>query len=365
MKNLMKKFFRLTGYITVSILSVALLGLVSCDDETMVTSPYLDFLNINSFTINGVEGEIDHKKAVITVNNMPMGTDVSILTPQIEIESGAVVTPASGEAVSFLTPQKYTVVKDGRYRTYKVTVNVAKVQILKFSINGHGGIIDNYGKTVDVYLPAGTSLTGLTPVVEYTKDAVLTPDAGTAQDFTSPVKYTISHLGHDYEYTVTVHIGTPHVISDSDTVVPAWWPCATAEINVQWDNPKPSPENPTAKCITVWRNPADEPWTGGGLSGVNLDPSVYKVFRVAILKEYAGNVQMEIQGDGAANQYLKVPYSASALGEWQVLTFILPDNHGFSNIHTVLIAPHVDDTKQDPNFFGHRIYWDQLIAYPN
>jgi hypothetical protein len=364
MNNLTKNVCRKSGYIPVFALCTVLSILVSCDDkEPATTDPYLDYLNINSFTINGVEGEIDHKNAVITVDNLPMGTNVSSLAPEIEVAEGAEVSPASSVAVNFGSTQQYTVVKGNRYRVYKVTVSVAKVQIVKFSINGHDGVIDNYGKTVDVYLPAGSSLTGLTPNVECTEGATIT---SASDDFTTPVTYTLSHLGNNYEYTVTVHTGNTLIISDSESVVPAWWPCGSVpEISPQWDNPKLAPENSTAKCVSVWRNPADDAWTGGGLSNLNIDPAVYTIFRVVVLKEYAGNVQMEIQGNGAGNQYLSMLYSSEAVGEWQVLTFRLPDDHGFSSIHSILIAPHVDDTKNDPAFFGHRMYWDQLIAYPN
>ncbi len=366
MNDLIKIVYRKAGRISFFVLFAVLSGLASCDNEPAEQSPYLDYLNINSFIINGVEGEIDHKKAVITVDNLPMGTNVSSLAPEIKVGAGAEITPASGVAVNFASTQKYTVVKDKRYRTYQVRVNVAKVQILKFTINGYAGIIDNYGKKIDVYVPAGTPLTAMTPDVKYTEGALLTPDPAAAADFTSPVKYMLSHLGNSYEYTVTVHLGNPHIICDSETVTPGWWPCGSVgEISTTWENPKPSPENSTAKCVSIWRNPADDPWTGGGLSGLSIDPAVYKVFRVVVLKEYAGNVQMEIQGNGAGNQYLWQPYSAEALGEWQVLTFKLPDDHGFSLIHTMLIAPQVDDTKTDPNFFGHRMFWDQFIAYPN
>ena len=346
------------------LLSLSVSGLLSCKDDPEQPI-YLDYLNINSFVINGVEGVIDHKKAVITLN-MPMGTSLGNLTPEITAEPGAVVTPASGVAQNFATTQRYTVVNNGRYRVYQVNVTVAKVQITQFDLQGQVGIIDNYGKKIDVYVPVGTSLTGIVPTIKYTEDATLTPDALTEMDFSDSVRYTLSYQGVDYEYTVKVHYGTPYTIFDGETVAPDWWIAGSAgDINKAWDNPKPSPENSTSKCLTVWRNPGDDPWTGGGLSGLNIDPNVYKVFRVAVLKDYAGNVQMEIQGNGAENQYLQQPYVEAGLGEWQILRFELPEDHGFSQIHTVLVAPHIDDTKTDPNFFGHRMYWDQVIAYEN
>ena len=44
-----------------------------------------------------------------------------------------------------------------------------------------------------------------------------------------------------------------------------------------------------------------------------------------VLKNVAGDVQLEIQSNGEQNKdWLKASYSADALGEWQELTFTIP-----------------------------------------
>lgn len=92
--------------------------------------------SILSFTIDGVEGEINEiAKSVVVM--MPEGTDVTHLIPTIEVSEGATVSPASGEAQDFSAPVTYTVTaQNGTTADYRVTVIVA------------GGEIEPTGKTV-------------------------------------------------------------------------------------------------------------------------------------------------------------------------------------------------------------------------
>lgn len=350
------------------LMCLIVLGIIACDDDEKDTPAYKDFLNINSFVIDGIEGEINHEEAVITLV-MPMGTELTNLTPDISLQQGATVTPLSGEAQNFLTEKKYTVINQGMYRVYKVNVNELRLGITSFMIGNHKGIIDDYSKTIKVYMPLGSNVTSLSPTIQYTEGATISPENSSVIDFTNPVNYTVEKSGYKMEYKVSIVFGEPPLtIYNGEDIAPAWTIIGNGDISSAWDNPSPSSLNRTEKCATTWRNPGDDPWQGGGLWGLDINPSVYKIFTVLVLKEYAGNVQMEIQGlnengEGMPNQYLKQMYSADALGKWQRLTFKLPSDHGFAKIHGILIAPHSEDTKNDPDFFGHRVYWDQLMAY--
>ena len=89
--------------------------------------------------------EIDYEKMTITVN-VPFGTDVTALTPEIEISAGASVSPASGEAQDFSQPVKYTVTaEDGITRQeYQAAVVVEEeksheAEILEFTVPGQIG----------------------------------------------------------------------------------------------------------------------------------------------------------------------------------------------------------------------------------
>ena len=129
--------------------------------------------------------EIDYEKMTITVN-VPFGTDVTALTPEIEISAGASVSPASGEAQDFSQPVKYTVTAEDSKTTreYTVTLTVGGEVVLDTSAEPAAGVTlsgNNYtvvaggaaaATTVKVSLTYSGSpiadLTGYTLAVEAT-----------------------------------------------------------------------------------------------------------------------------------------------------------------------------------------------------
>lgn len=76
---------------------------------------------INSFKINGVAGTIDHDNRSITVI-LPDGVDLKNLTPQIDLQPGVSISPASGVAKDFTNPVPYTVSLGSASAVYQVTV---------------------------------------------------------------------------------------------------------------------------------------------------------------------------------------------------------------------------------------------------
>ena len=80
-------------------------------------------------------------------------------------------------------------------------------QMLDFELAGAKGVIDPAAGTVEVVLPGGTSLAGLTPVIEVNEGSTVTP-AG-SKDFSSPVIYRVRSQGGGVtkEYTVKVSYG--------------------------------------------------------------------------------------------------------------------------------------------------------------
>lgn len=95
MKTILNKF-----QTTLMLLFSAIL-IVSCEsemEEGLVTNVSV---NVSSFKVNGVAGEIDNQNDKITVT-LPYGTAVNAVTPTIEIPQGAVIFPASGTVQNFL-----------------------------------------------------------------------------------------------------------------------------------------------------------------------------------------------------------------------------------------------------------------------
>ncbi|MBP2615016.1 DUF4960 domain-containing protein [Chryseobacterium jejuense] len=205
----MKSIFKKTYIIIILLISAAFIW--SCDNQIedgLVTDVSV---NISSFRVNGVSGEIDHKNDKITVT-LPYGTSVKILTPVIEIPQGAVVLPASGAMIDFSQPVKFKVKNGNIYKDYQVTVK-AQDPIISFKINGLSATINNSGKTISLTMPEGTNLTALQPVIETGNGVSINPASGATLNFTSPVSFTVSNgsLTEVYTAKVTTPVSGPSV----------------------------------------------------------------------------------------------------------------------------------------------------------
>ncbi len=179
---------------------------------TVTIAPDQTAKKITSFSFaspsaTGVIDDVAHTVAV----TVPFGTDVTALTPTISLSTGASVTPASGVVQNFTSPVQYTVTAlDASTQVYTVTVSVALAttkDITAFSITSPSatGVIS--GTNIAVNVPFGTNVTALVPNITIT-GASVSPASGVAQDFTSPVAYTVTALdGSTKVYTVTVSQG--------------------------------------------------------------------------------------------------------------------------------------------------------------
>jgi hypothetical protein len=333
-------------------------------------------VDITSFTVSGVEGVIDQKAQTIRVL-LPTNADLSALKPVISVSDGATVTPSSEEAVNFTTsettPIVYKVVNKNRYNTYKVRVENVKAKITLFRIDKYVGSIDEANRTIAVYMPTSTDVTALIPTVQYTDGATISPADGAPVDFTNPVTYTLNYVGETFQYTVTVLLQEEPglVLYNGEDVKPEWGNIA-ATVESPFANPKTDGINPSPFCASIMKNGADtddggKPWSGGALWNnykVNIDPAEYGSFSLMVLKSVAGDVQLEIQGDGETNKdWLKVWYVEEHLGEWQELVFQIPEGRT-AVINNILVAPHCHDAGQPVAFPTQRMYWDNLIAIP-
>ena len=104
------------------------------------------------------------------------------------------------------------------------------VDIHSFTINGVEGTINADNSTISVILPAGSALTGLSPVVGLADGAEVTPNNGEAVDFADnngnllTVTYTVTNKDLYQKYTVSVDVARAkitisHIISSITVIV--------------------------------------------------------------------------------------------------------------------------------------------------
>ncbi len=163
---------------------------------------------ITGFTLGGTNGTINETDHTIAVT-LPYGTDVTSLTPTITASANAAVSPATAQ--NFTSPVTYTVTAENEStQDYTVTVTIAKNSakaIIGFKIGSVNGTINETNQTIAVTLPFGTDVTNLTPTITVSDKAAVSPASGVAQNFTSPVTYTVTaDDGSTQDYTVTVTV---------------------------------------------------------------------------------------------------------------------------------------------------------------
>ncbi len=164
------------------------------------------------FTSPVAAGVITGTDIAVTV---PFDTDVTDLVAAFTI-TGADVTVGSTEQIAgttandFTSPVIYTVMAaDGSTQDYTVTVAVAlntakAVTAFSFFSPAATGTINETGHTIAVTVPPGTNVSALTPVITHT-GAGISPDSGVAQDFVTPVIYTVTAAdGSTQVYTAIV-----------------------------------------------------------------------------------------------------------------------------------------------------------------
>ena len=204
----MKKIFMLM----MAALMMVITGCSTGGSDAPPLEPLSSAKAITAFTFPTSTGttitEATHTIAV----TVPFGTVVTALVPSIT-HTGASISPDTGVANNFTTPQTYTVTAaDATTQAYVVTVtvvlNLAKA-ITAFTFpTSTGTTITEATHTIAVTVPFGTVVTALVPTITHT-GASISPDTGVVNNFTTPQTYTVTASDattQPYVVTVTVEL---------------------------------------------------------------------------------------------------------------------------------------------------------------
>lgn len=177
--------------------------------------------DITAFTLPQQTGDATIDAGAHTVAiEVAYGTNITSLTPTVEISSDAIVSPLSGAAQDFSSPVTYTVTaEDGvTVQDWTITVTEAaastETDITTFYLADQTGdaTIDAGAHTVSIEVLYGTTLTSLTPTVALSAGASVSPNSGTAQDFSGPVTYSVTaedgSTMEDWTVTVTTAVAS-------------------------------------------------------------------------------------------------------------------------------------------------------------
>ena len=184
--------------------------------------------DITSFVFSNltppVGGTITDNAIAVTV---PSDVDLTALSPTVVISADATVMPATGSTQNFSAPVVYTVTaQDGSEKSYTVTVSQDDVQsneaeITSFVLGDLSPPVDGVitDTAIDASVPSDVDITAIVPTIVISESATIAPDTGVAQDFTSPVVYTVTAQdGSTKDFTVTiVNEAEPEI-----AIVPIW-----------------------------------------------------------------------------------------------------------------------------------------------
>lgn len=171
---------------------------------------------ISAFKINGTSAAIDETNKTITLQ-MPFGTDISNVTPDITFTSATGVTPTGVQNFN-LGPVIYAVTDGTTTNNYTATITAkatpdTEKSITSMTINGRTASIDESTGAITCEFPSFTLALGNWPVV-YTLNTT-TGSAnfitGTSHDFAANGTLSITVTAQDLNtkvYTVTPSIST-------------------------------------------------------------------------------------------------------------------------------------------------------------
>jgi subtilisin family serine protease len=228
---------------------------------------------ITSFVIGSSTGTIDEATHTIAVT-VPFGTDVTALVATFTTTGSSVAVGAtpqvSGATVNdFSSPVTYTVTAaDSSTQDYIVTVTIAAPSsakaITSFVIGSSTGTIDETAHTIAVVVPYGTDITALAPTIVVSDKATVNPASGVAQDFTSPVTYTVTAEDNTtQDYTVTVIVATP---SNVATVTSATYTVSAGGTANETITNIPSGTSKATFLAALTKGQADQTWNDTGIS---------------------------------------------------------------------------------------------------
>ncbi len=175
-------------------------GILLVDDFSVTRLPSRE-TDITYFSIPEQIGEAIIDAASHTVKiDIPTGTNVTALIPDIGLSDWATIVPGSGVATDFSTPFLYMVRAEDGFTTqaWTVILNIlppfTDTEILSFSIPEQTGpaTIDNVFHTVIVEAAYGTDLSAIIPTIGLAPGATINPGSGVPTDLTSPKIYTVT-----------------------------------------------------------------------------------------------------------------------------------------------------------------------------
>ncbi|MFO8067029.1 MAG: T9SS type A sorting domain-containing protein [Bacteroidales bacterium] len=266
-------------------------GLLIIDEIELDIKVLSDENDIISFVLDEQTSEADINVTEKTVTiEVEYGTDVTALTPDIEVSEGATIDPESGTTQDFSDTFQYTVTAENADQaTWSVIVTEAlnnENDIISFVLDEQTSEADINAtdKTVTIEVEHGSDVTALTPDIEVSEGATIDPESGTTQDFSDTFQYTVTAENADQAtWSVIVSIAT----------------------NIENIN----------KEISIYPNPAKSVVNIDMPNSQKAELTVYNIIGIVVYKDKisSGNKQINVSSWEKGVYILNVKYSNEAV----------------------------------------------------
>lgn len=194
---------------------LAVLG-TSCNNENISDLDVSGDCDIMELTLNdqfkGIINPANHTiKVKVPVDYKDKG---AMKVSTLRISEGAKADMAQGDMVNFEAAKAVHVSNGSVFLDWTINVKNDEAKILSFILNGtYKASIDEETKIITAKLPGSVDITKLTPTIEVSEDAVVSPKSGVMTDFSDPVEYTVTDNTASQTYIVKVEtISAPSAI---------------------------------------------------------------------------------------------------------------------------------------------------------
>lgn len=169
---------------------------------TRTLSEDAEILSLTFGELDDFEALIDSGTAGISID-VVYGTNITSLTPNVVLSSGATISPSVNDPIDFTDPVVFTVTSEsGKTKEWRVTVGKAlntatDIKSFGFKEQQAEVAVNEINHTVTIVFPLGTDITGLLAEFTLSEGAVakigeVPQESGVTQnDFTPQLTYTV------------------------------------------------------------------------------------------------------------------------------------------------------------------------------
>ena len=197
---------RIYNIISATFVAMVMMCMTACSDDNISDLQLSGDCSIEALTLDDYEGKVDFNSRTVTVN-LPETYDTRAMTvSELRLSEGATANVQKGQTINMDGTQNIHVTNGDLYLDWKLVAKRDEAKIYSFVVNEvYNGIIDQNTKTITVYVPGGVDITALVPVIEFSDGAICQPLSGVAQNFSTPVVYTVTNGTAQAQYTVNVY----------------------------------------------------------------------------------------------------------------------------------------------------------------